>query len=112
MKTLVKLLLAAVILHAVYRAGVSAAMYYELKDASQQMLLFGGRASPAELQQGILDKAAELEVPLAAEHVVVERDGVRTTASASYTDSIEMFPRYRYPFTYSFQVEAVSLANP
>ena len=111
MKTLVKLLLAVVVLHAVYRSGVSAATYYELKDASQQMLIFGGGVSPGELQQGILAKATELDVPLAAENLNVERDGVRTTARASYTDSVEIFPRYRYPFNYSFQVEAVSLGT-
>ena len=112
MKTILKLLIAAVILHAVYRAGTSAAAYYQLKDASQQILVFGGRATPAQLQASILAKAEELAVPLAPENVLVERQGVRTTAEASYTDPIELLPRYRYPFTYSFRVEAISLGGP
>jgi hypothetical protein len=109
MKTVIKLLVAAAILHAVYRAGMSAATYYELKDASQQMLVFGGSATPAQLQESILAKAEELAVPLAPENVIVQREGVRTTAEASYTDPVELFPRYRYPFNYSFRVEAFSL---
>jgi hypothetical protein len=110
MKTLIKLLVAAAVLHAIYRTGVSAATYYELKDASRQMLIFGDGATLEQLQHGILAKAQELAVPLAAEDVVVERDGVRTTAEASYTDSIEIFPRYRYPYNYSFRVEAISIS--
>lgn len=109
MKTILKLLIAAAILHAVYRAGVSAARYYELKDASHQMLVFGGGATPDQLQAGILAKAEELAVALAPENVIVQREGVRTTAEASYTDPVEIFPRYRYPFNYSFRVEAVSM---
>jgi hypothetical protein len=109
MKTILKLLIAAAILHAVYRTGVSAATYYELKDSSQQMLIFGGGASPDQLQESILAKAEELSVALAPENVVVERVGVRTTAEASYTDPVEIFPRYRYPFNYSFRVEAISM---
>lgn len=112
MKTILKLLFAAVILHAVFRVGVSAAAYYQLKDASQQMLVFGGRATPDELEESILAKAEELAVPLEPANVTVLRDGVRTTAEASYTDPIEVFPRYRYPFTYSFQVEAISVGPP
>ena len=110
MKTLLKLLIAAVILHAVYRAGVSAVTYYQLKDAAQQLLIFGAQASPDQLQQGILTKAEELAVPLAPEDVVVLREGPRTWAEASYTDPIELFPRYRYPFQYSFRVEAISMS--
>lgn len=112
MKTLIKLLVAAAILHAVYRAGMSAATYYELKDASQQMLVFGGGATPEELQESILAKAEDLAVPLAPENIVVQREGVRTTADATYVDPVEIFPRYRYPFNYSFHVEAISLKAP
>jgi hypothetical protein len=112
MKTLIKLLIAAAIIHAVVRSGTSAATYYELKDAAHQMIVFGGGASPEQLQEGILAKAAELSVPLAPENVSVRREGVRTTAEASYTDRVEFLPRYRYPIAYTFKVEAVSMAAP
>jgi hypothetical protein len=112
MKTLIKLLIAAAILHAVYRTGMSAATYYQLKDASQQILVFGGGATPDQLQKSILAKAEELAVPLEPGNVVVQREVGRTTAEASYTDPVEIFPRYRYPFNYSFRVEALSMRGP
>jgi hypothetical protein len=112
MKTLLKLLVAAAVLHAVFRAGVSATAYYRLKDASQQMLVFAGTATPDQLEESIVAKAEELAVPLDRENVVVQREGGRTTAEASYTDPIEILPRYRYPFTYSFRVEAISTRAP
>lgn len=109
MKTLIKLLIAAVILHAVYRAGVSAVAYYELKDAAQQLLIFGSDATPDQIHASILAKAEELALPLEPDNVIVLRDGPRTWAEATYVDPIELFPRYRYPFTYSFRVEALSM---
>jgi hypothetical protein len=110
MKTLIKLLVAAAIIHAVVRSGASAATYWELKDTAHQMLVFGGGASPEQLHESILAKAAELSVPLAPENVFVRREGVRTTAEGSYTDRVEFLPRYRYPITYTFKVEALSIS--
>jgi hypothetical protein len=111
MTTIIKLLIAAAILHAVVRAGVSAVSYYELKDSSQQMLVFGGEVTEEELAEGILAKASELALPLDPENLAVHRDGVRTVAEASYVDAVELLPRYRVPINYSFRVEALSLQN-
>jgi hypothetical protein len=108
MKTIIKLLMTAAILNAVVRSGMSAWDYYQLKDAAQQLLVFGDQASIADLQNGILSKAAELDVPLAPENVNVRREGVRTIAEASYTHDVEFFPTFRYPVNYTFRVEAFS----
>lgn len=109
MKTIVKLVIAAAILHAVARTGMSAMTYYQLKDASQELLVFGSQASEEELQDEILYRAMELSVPLLPENLIVTRDEVRTIAEASYTEAVELLPSYRYPVTYSFRVEARSL---
>ena|SRR5687768_10570558 len=108
MKTIIKLLITAAILNAVVRTGMAAMDYYQLKDATQQLLVLGDEASIEQLQSGVLTKAAELDLPVLPENVSVRREGPRTTAEASYTQAIEFFPRYQYPVTFSFQVEAVS----
>jgi hypothetical protein len=108
-KTIIKLLIVIAILNAVVRAGLAMARYYELKDEAQQLVTFGADAAPNELQNEIMKKAEELQVPLDYDDLNVARDGVRTIATGSYTEPIELFPSYQYPYTFTFTVEGLSL---
>jgi hypothetical protein len=83
--------------------------YYQLKDGAQQLLTFDVDASPEQLESAILDKANELDIPLAADDVTVKRDGPRSSATVSYTQPIEFFPMYVYPMKYSFAVDALAI---
>jgi hypothetical protein len=111
MKTIIKILIAIAILNASARVGMAAASYYQLKDASQELLTFGAQASPGEIQNHIFQKAQGFNVPLEAEDVEVTRNGPRTTAKAAYTQDVEVFPSYMYPITFRFSVEALSMAG-
>ena len=111
MKTILKLLLAAILLNATARGVKAAWDYYELKDATSQFLTFGDQASTSSLHGHILDKATELRLPLASQNISVHRQGVRTWAKADYIQTIEFFPNYPYPVKFSFQVDTYSL-NP
>src|SRR5262249_6992626 len=93
------------------RTGMAAASYYQLKDQSLQLVTFGAKASPGEIQQQILDKAQDLEVPLDPADVEVSRTGLHTTATASYTQPVEVFPSYIYPLSFHFTVDAFSMAG-
>jgi hypothetical protein len=108
-KTLIKLLIAAAIVNGTARVGMAAARYYQLKDESQELVTFGGNIIPGELQNQILLKAEQLKLPLAFEDILVTREGLRTTASAAYTDSVEVFPNYKYPIKFQFKVEGVNM---
>jgi len=109
MKTIIKLLLAAAIVNAVVRCGSAALDYYKLKDATQQIVLFAGGATVEQLRDRILEKAMQLDVPLAPESLDVRRDGSLTVADATYTKQVEVFPRYNYPVKFSFSVDARAL---
>ncbi len=106
MKSLIKILIAVVIVNALYRCGTVALAYYQLKDEAQQMVLFSQGQTVSELSQQILDEAAKRSVPLQEEGLTVRREGARTVAEAAYTQSVELFPRYFYPVKLSFTVEA------
>jgi hypothetical protein len=110
-KTILKLLIVAAILNATARAAMTAWSYYQFKDAAQQTLIFGGNATPAQLQGLLLQRAAELNLPVEPQNVEVTREGPRTQAKASYTQRVELFPRYWYPFDFSFAVDALTM-NP
>ena len=110
MKTVIKLLIAIAILNAVARVGLVTMKYYEFKDAAQQLMTFGGDASPGELQNQILEKAMTLDVPLTIDDIEVVRNGKVTTATASYTEDVEVFPSYKYPIDFRFSVEGLKLS--
>lgn len=110
MKTIIKLALALILLNAIGRAGMAAWGYYQLKDSAQQMVTFGAQVSAASLQDRILEKAVELNVPLRVEDISVHRQGMRTWAEAAYTQPLELFPHYVYPVRLSFSVDAYSMA--
>jgi hypothetical protein len=104
-KTLIKLLLAAAIIYAAARYGLSAWTQYEFRDAVQQILLFGAEASTDELKNEIMMQAERQGVPLEREALDVEQRDSVVTAQASYLDEIELFPRYVYPKTWEFSLE-------
>jgi hypothetical protein len=109
-KTVIKLLIALAVLNAAFRGGLAAWSHFELKDAAQQLILFGSNVPTAQISYLILDKAVELDVPLEAENVDVSRKGNRTVVYASYTKPVEFFPSFIYPLNLSFMVEALSLS--
>lgn len=109
MKTLIKLLIVAAVLHACARGAMAAWDYYQFKDAAYQTILFGAGQPVGLLQEQILRRAAEFQVPVQAENVQVTRDGPRTMAQASYTQPVEFLPKYAYPVKFSFTVDALSV---
>jgi hypothetical protein len=85
--------------------------YYQFKDETQQMVLFGQASTVNELTSQILGEATKRGVPVDEEGVTVSREGMRTVAEVSYTESIEVFPRYFYPVPFSFNAEAYGVAG-
>jgi hypothetical protein len=111
MKTIIKLVLVLAILNGVVHVGLAAASYYQFKDESLQLVTFGGRATPGELQNRILERATALQLPVVFEDIMVTRDGFRTTAQASYTQPVEVFPNYTYPISFKFTVEGIDMGG-
>ena len=111
MKTLIKLIIAAVVVNAAYRGGSAYLKYYQFKDETQQMILFGQAEQVGDLTKQILGEAAKRDVPLDADDVMVTREGTRTLAEVSYTENVEIFPRYFYPVSFSFNAEAYGVAG-
>jgi hypothetical protein len=111
MKTIVKLVLTVIIINAAFRAGDAAWSFYALKDAAQQAVIFGAGSTTDHLQEQIVKRAGELELPVAPENVVVTRDGATTAAKVAYRQEIELFPRYKYPYDFKFDVDGIAV-NP
>ena len=111
MKTFLKILVGVAILNAAVRGGMAFASYYQLKDAAQQIITFGANAASGQIQNEVLQKAVEFEVPLDPANVNVRKDGLHTYVTASYMQPVEVFPNYRYPFNFHFTIEALNMAG-
>jgi len=111
MRTLIRLLIAALIVHAVVRGGQAAWTYFHFKDEAQQIIRRSGDSSETELHDRILAKAAELHVPIAPDDIEVRKDERRSEAWAAYTQPVEFIPRYPVPVKIAFRVEA-DVAGP
>ena len=105
MKTLIKLLIAAALINGAGRYGLSAWTQYEFRDAVQQILLFGAGASTDDLENEIMMEADRQDVPLDRDKLDVQQRDMVVTAQASYLDEIELFPGYKYPKTWTFDIE-------
>jgi hypothetical protein len=111
-KTLFKLVIAIIVLNASVRGGLAMWQYYQFKDAAQQVVLFGQRADPEEIQSNIVARATELSVPVRPDDVKVSRDGKRTVAQGSYIQTVQFFPNWPYPVKFTFLVDAISFGEP
>ena len=105
MKTLIKLIVAAAVLNAAARYGLSAWTHYEFRDSVEQTLLFGADSSPQELVDAIMREAERQDVPLDRESVELERQQNVDSVKAGYVDEIELFPRYTYSKIWEFDVQ-------
>jgi hypothetical protein len=111
MKTILKLVIALVILNATARVGYVAWGYYQFKDAAQQEVTFAGRMPSDQIATRVFEKAVQLQVPVERQNIEVTRNDTVVTLDAFYTQPVELFPRYIYPLELSFTVEARALTG-
>jgi hypothetical protein len=112
LKTLIQFLVAALVLNACVHAGTSAWRYYEFKDAVEQEARFRGNEPIPKLKEHVLQLAAQEGIEVFPADVVIERQGVQTTISVAYLDTVELVPRF-YVREHLFEFEvSVSPRHP
>jgi hypothetical protein len=109
MKTIIKLLLAALVLHATWRAGTVYLRYYEFKDDVTQVAQFGTRQTDSELRNGVVLAAKRHEIALDPGTVTVRRENHHIIIDAAYTEQVELAPRYFYPWHAKLHVDVLTL---
>lgn len=109
-KLLVKLLIAALVVHGSWRAGSVFWKYYKFRDNLQATALFAGHRSAPEIHARVMELATEFEVPVPADQVNVRREENYTVIDAAYTDRIEILPTYFYPWEFKVHVQAFTVS--
>lgn len=105
-KTLLKLVIAALVLHASWRAGTTYWRFYTFKDRVQETAQFAGNKSSEALHERVLEIAEQMDVPLSPDRVDVRRRENHTLIDAEYIESIEIVPTYFYPWEFKVNVDA------
>jgi hypothetical protein len=108
MKTIIKLVIAALILHGTWRAGTVYLRYYEFRDDVQQIAQFAGRQTDNELLTRVREAAEVHGIPLDSNAATVRRLNNHLLIDATYTEKIEVLPRYFYPWQFKMNVDVLT----
>jgi hypothetical protein len=112
LKTIIQIVIAAVIVIACARGGESAWRYYEFKDAVEQEARFGNAKTTSQLHHRVVELAKENNVELAYEDVVVEARESRSVVTVSYVEPIALVPAlYTRNQEFNFEV-SVQVVRP
>jgi hypothetical protein len=91
-KTIIKILLALVLLTAAFNAGWAAWNNFQFEDAAQQALLFESRAEDEEVVAIIMKLANEYAVPLDESGIDVRLIGQDRVVNMTYTTNVVLVP--------------------
>ena len=106
-----RIALAVAIVNGTARTALVYWSYYQLKDAAQQLAVFGWQAPPEVLRSQAFSKANELFIPVTEDQIVVTRNGPITLIEASYEHLVEYFPNRQYPLKLAFSVEGRNITS-
>ena len=127
-KTLIKIAVALLVLHAAFRVGNAYWNFYRFEDALQQSAQFGERRSDKQLCDEAMGAATQYDIPIAAAGLTIFRGqnppfgcdgGPAGNQSASptqpatqiriegyYVDQLQIVPGYNYPWEFKPAVKA------
>ena len=113
MKTILKLIVTAIIANAGWHVADAWLNYFKFKDAVTQASQFGGGMSMGQLHGRVMELAAQYSVPIADENVTIRRDDrveQHTFIDGTYEQPLELFPRVTYPWTFQLHVDTFTTA--
>ena len=111
MKTILKLIVVAILANALWRVGTAYAAFYKFKDSVTEAAS-QGESTEEELRQKIVELASTYDLPLTADDVTVTRDVHHTAIRGSYKQRVAMFPGFDYQWPFNIDLDAYPIAPP
>jgi hypothetical protein len=105
-KLLIKLAVVALLANAIYRVGSEYLTFFRFREAVRDAALFRAKTDE-ELRQRILKLAEEYSVPVSDDHVTIRREQRLLYVNGSYDQPIEVVPRYRYLWHFTWAIETL-----
>ncbi len=110
MKTVIKLIIVALVLNAAYRVGSAYWTHYQFQDSIQQMAQFSEHAAPEDLRTKILEMAGTLGVPIEPDNLTITRGNRRIDIDGSYFRDLEIVPRFKRRWDFTIHVAVLTLS--
>ena len=111
MATIIRLLLAALVLNAIAQVGLAAMKYYRFEDSVHEALLFSPNATDEDISARIAEIADDQDVPVDATDITVKRERFRLQVEMSYEEGIALIPGvYTKLWTFTPSASAESLS--
>ena len=107
-RTIVKLAIFLLFVHALYRFVPIYYHHQQFKDAVNETALFDRRKSDAEILERVMQHAEKYKIPLQREDVQVRREHQDVFIDASYVEVIEWLPTYKRPWQFTVGARTVS----
>jgi hypothetical protein len=111
MRTLIKLVIAALVLHGTWRLGSAYLTQYRFEDELQRLAQFAGESSDAVLRDRVMVIAREYQIPLDGEAINVSKTSGQLLIETTYTQRIQILPLYEYPWQFKTRVRAWSMLS-
>src|SRR5690349_4961689 len=92
MKTIIKIVLAILVITALFNAGRAVMGNYQFEDAVHEQLLFDPHQSDAEIMKFLTKLADQYGVPLDPKDVNIKQVGQDVIIDMSYTENIALIP--------------------
>ncbi len=109
MRTIIKLLLAVLVINAAYRVGIVYWDHYQFEDAVQQLAQFSERASEQDIKQQVLELAANRDIPVEEDALTVTRGQRRIDVDGTYTRPVAVAPGYTRQWDFTIDVLVLTL---
>jgi hypothetical protein len=110
-KTILKLIVVAILANALWHVGTAYAAFYKFKDSVSEAAS-QGESTEEELSQKIVELASTYDLPLAADDFTVTRDVHHTAIRGSYKQRVAMFPGFDYQWPFNIDLDAYPIAAP
>ena len=112
MKTIIKIVVALVLVIAMFNAGRAAFNNYAFEDAVHEGLLFDPGATDEKLVDMVLKLAREYEIPMEAGDIKINSRGSDLIIFMSYTDEVVLIPGiYSHEWTFTPQTSTRLLSK-
>ena len=112
MATLIKFVIAVLILNAAAQAGVAAFEHYQFTDAAREAMVFAPNASDNQLVQLVAKTARDHNVPITEDDISLHHQGPDIVVEFSYDKDVDLVPgayRKRWTFSPSLSVRSLRL---
>jgi hypothetical protein len=111
MRTLLKLVVVALVANMVWHLFGAYYPNYKFQDAIEYAVQNGGDQSEETLRDKVVELASQFDVPVSADQVAVVRRNTHRVIDLSYKRPIELVPGFSYAWPFSIHVDVVILGS-